>query len=200
MAAVLAGGAGAVLSHHAAAALWQLRDSRGGPIDVTITGQRRAPNGIRFHRAAIPPDERTTLHGIPVTSMPRTIFDLAAGLDERPLERPINEADCSALTDRLSLDDLLTRYPRRTGAPKLSRRSRAGRPAPRVTRSEMEELFLNLLERHGLPRPRMNTFSPGVGEVDCTWPAQRLAVELDSRRARRRPGRLRARSRARPPS
>ena len=187
MAAVLAGGPGAVLSHHAAAVLWQLRDSRGGPTDVTVTGQRRALKGIRFHRAAIPPDERTTLHGIPVTSMPRTIFDLAADLDERPLERMINEADYLRLTDPLSLDDLLIRYPRRKGAPKL-RQALARRAAGATrTRSEMEELFLNLLERHGLPRPRINAFIPGVGEVDCTWPAARLAVELDSRRAHATP-------------
>jgi very-short-patch-repair endonuclease len=187
MAAVLAGGPGAVLSHHAAAALWELRDPRTGPIDVTVPRQRRGGHGLRFHHTRVPPDERTALHGTPVTSMPRTILDLAAVLDARPLERAINEADYLRLTDRLSLHDLLARYPRRAGTPRLREAlARRARGSTR-TRSHMEELFLQLLDRHGLPRPRVNAFVPGIGEIDCSWPDARLAVELDGRRAHATP-------------
>lgn len=187
MAAVLAGGGGALLGHHTGAALWLLRDPRSGPIDVTVARQRRAVKGIRFHRARIPSDERAVLHGIPVTSMPRTLLDLAAVLDARQLERVINEADYLRLTDRLSLHDLLERYPRRAGTPNL-RGALARRAAGATrTRSDMEELFLNLLDEHGLPRPRINARLEDVGEIDCVWPAGRVAVELDSRRAHATP-------------
>ena len=183
MAAVLAGGPGAVLSHHAAAALWRLRTPRGGPIDVTVARQKTAGTGIRFHRARLPDDEVTGLDGIPVTSTPRTLLDLAAVLDARGLERAINEADYLRLTDALSLPDLLRRYPRRAGTPKLrAALERRARGATR-TRSDMEERFLRLLDKHGLPRPRVNAQVDDVGEIDCLWVEARIALELDSRRA-----------------
>jgi hypothetical protein len=156
MAAVLAGGPGAVLSHHAAAALWQLREPPGGPIDVTVERQKRAVKGIRFHRARPPADEVGELDGIPVTSMPRTLLDLAAILDERALERALNEADYLRLTDPLSLPALLTRYPRRKGTPNLRRALERRAAGSTRTRSELEERFLHLLHAHGLPRPRVN--------------------------------------------
>src|SRR5215213_7525729 len=187
MAAVLAGGADALLSHAAAAALWRLRERVPAIADVTVARTRRPRRGIQFHRARVPHDERTTLHGIPVTSMPRTILDLAAVLEARPLERAINEADYLRLTDALSLHDLIARYPRRRGTPRL-RQALARRAAGATrTRSEMEELFLSLLERHGLPRPRINAHVQDIGEVDCTWPSVRLAIELDGRQAHATP-------------
>jgi hypothetical protein len=78
IAAVLAAGVRAVLSHFSAAALWRLLTG-GGPIaDVTVARTRRPRPGIRFHRASLPFDELTLCNGIPVTSVARTIFDLAA--------------------------------------------------------------------------------------------------------------------------
>lgn len=178
MAAVLLGGPGAVLSHGPAAALWRLRPEGAGRIDVTLARKRRQRDRVRFHHTPIPPDERTVLYGIPVTTVPRTLLDLAAVLDGRRLERAINEADVLRLADSLSLRDLLTRYPRRAGTPAVAAALEAREAGATVTRSELEERFLRLLERHGLPRPRTNAHMEGI-EVDCAWAAQRLIVELD---------------------
>jgi very-short-patch-repair endonuclease len=183
MAAALAGGPDAVLSHHAAAALWRLRDPRGGPVDVTTPRHRRGGRGLRFHQVRLPDGEVTELDGIPVTSMPRTLLDLAAVLDLRALERAINEADYLRLTDALSLPDMLRRYPRRAGTPRLSQALARRTAGATRTRSEMEELFLQLLDAHGLPRPAVNAYVEGIGEVDCLWVRQRVALELDGRRA-----------------
>ena len=110
--------------------------------------------------------------------MPRTLLDLAAVLDGRRLERAINEADVLRLTHALSLRDLLVRYPRRAGTPAIAAALAARAAGATVTRSELEERFLDLLDRHGLPRPRTNAYIEGI-EVDCVWPAARLIVELD---------------------
>ena len=147
------------LSHHAAAALWMLRAYLLGETDVTVPRQRRSGPGVRFHHVRLPADEVTVLDGIPVTTMPRTLFDLAAVLDARQLERALNEADFLRLTDRLSLPDLLARYPRRPGAVNLRAALTARSAGATRTRSELEERFIRLLDRHAPPaaadqRPR----------------------------------------------
>jgi very-short-patch-repair endonuclease len=187
MAAVLAGGVGAALSHHAAAALWLLRALRLGATDVTIPRQRRSGADVRFHHVRLPADEITVLDGIPVTTMPRTLFDLAAVLDAREVERALNEADFLRLTDRLSLPDLLARHPRRAGAVNLRAALTARSAGATRTRSDMEELFIRVLDHSALPRPQTNVQVPGVGEVDCAWPEARLVLELDSRAAHATP-------------
>ena len=106
--------------------------------------------------------------------MPRTLLDLAGVLDGRRLERAINEADVLRLTDALSLRDLLARYPRRAGTPALVAALAAREAGATITRSELEERFLHLLERHGLPRPRTNAHIEGI-EVDCAWAARGLS-------------------------
>jgi predicted transcriptional regulator of viral defense system len=116
MAAVLAGGPNAVLSHRSAAELWSLMSGFTAPIHLTASSARRERQSLRFHRPACPDDQRTTVEGIPVTSVPRTILDCATGMSERRVERLINEADVLRLHDRLSLPDLLHRYPRRPGS------------------------------------------------------------------------------------
>jgi very-short-patch-repair endonuclease len=95
------------------------------------------------------------------------------------LERAVNEAEVLRLTDPLSVPDLLARYPRRRGSRAL-RRALAAAGAP--TRSELEARFLALLDRHGLPRPRVNARLQAGGEwmeVDCVWEDARVIVELD---------------------
>jgi very-short-patch-repair endonuclease len=129
-------------------------------------------------------DERTVVDGIPVTSAPRTIFDLAATSSIDLVENAIRQAEYRRLYDRLSLVDMVERYPGRRGV----RRVRAALarietlPAGR-TRSPLEERFLPFLRRHGLPRPRLNAWIV-VGEkrfqVDCHWPGTPHVVELDS--------------------
>lgn len=178
MAAVLAGGAGAVLSHRTAASHWGIRPSVGSSIEVTTPRGQRPRRGIRFHRTLLPADEITIHCGIPVTTVPRTLFDLAADHDPRQLERAINEAEIKRLWDELSLDDLLYRYPRRPGTKNARAALHKRRAGATLTKSDLEELFLNFAEEVGLPRPETNVHVEGL-EVDCVWRQQRVVIEVD---------------------
>ena len=182
MAAVLAYGPGAALSHRAGGAHWQIVRER-GPIEVTIPNARRSRPGIRIHKAWLPGDEITVHEGIPVTTVPRTIFDLAgAGAPQRELERAINEAEVLRLWDELSLDRLLDRYPRHRGNRVLREALEKRRAGSTVTKSELEEMFIALVDGAGLPRPEINAIIEGF-EVDAVWRDARLVVELDGRGA-----------------
>ncbi len=181
MAAVLACGTGAVLSHRPAGALWQICWER-GECAVTVPGHVRSRRGVRVHEAQLPPDEITVHHGIPVTTVPRTLFDLAAVLPERLLERALNEAEVLRRWDELSLDRLLQRYPRRKGTRAIRAALHKRRQGATVTRSELEERFLSLIDRVGLPRPEMNVPIEGF-EVDAVWRDARVVAELDGRSA-----------------
>jgi predicted transcriptional regulator of viral defense system len=97
MAAVLAGGVAAVLSHRDAAALWGFRPAARSRIDVTTPRRQHPRRGIQFHRSSLPSDEVTINDGIPVTTVPRTLFDLAAVLRPRQVERALNEAEALRL-------------------------------------------------------------------------------------------------------
>jgi len=115
MAAVLASGPDAVLSHWSAAALWMIRPNSRSIIDVTCPHKSRTWAGIKRHCKALPADEVTVKEGIPVTSVPRTIFDLAASRDTDVVENMLREMEFLELRDRLSLQDLIDRYPKRRG-------------------------------------------------------------------------------------
>ena len=123
------------------------------------------------------------VEGLPVTSPFRTLFDLAGVLSKRQLERALHEAEVAQLTDRLSLPDLIERYPGRRGVVDL-RALLGGTEPVGITRTDLEELFVAVLDAHDLPRPRLNATLPLRGrllEPDAMWPAARLLVELDSR-------------------
>jgi hypothetical protein len=184
MAAVLACSPDAALSHHSAAVHWGIRDHRGGPTDITSPSKTKSRGTIRRHCALLPTDEVTVERGIPITTVPRTIFDIAAaGAPEHVVESALRQSEFRRLYDRLSLHDLLDRYPRHRGAravrAALARRAEApGRP-----RSPLEEIFLPFLDRHDLPRPQLNAWLEVHGrrfQVDCLWPAPKQIVELDS--------------------
>src|SRR4051794_34113200 len=145
MAAVLAAGQGAVLSHRSAAALWGIRESAPRQIEVTAPGERRRP-GLTVHRARLPEDEITRHAGIPVTTPARTLLDLAALLDEQRLARAAERAEALRLGSPTSLADLVARYPRRPGTPKIRRLLEAGRIVETTTRSRLERRFLTLLD------------------------------------------------------
>jgi predicted transcriptional regulator of viral defense system len=183
MAAVLAGGPGAALSHHSAAALWGFRDSARTRIDVTTPTWRSARPGLQLHTSAVPPEEITTVDGIPTTTVPRTLLDLAAILSRHRLERAVNEAEVLRLTDPLSLAALLARYPRRAGSANLRAILESADLGSTTTRSELEDRFLAFLDAAVLPRPIVNAnlelSAHRSVEVDCLWPEQRLVVELD---------------------
>jgi len=183
MAAVLAGGEGAVLSHRSAARFWRLLPQAAEWVDVTRPGGRVRREGVVGHRAVLREDEWLVEDGIPVTSPFRTIFDLAAVVSKRELERAWHEAEVRQLTDRVSLPLLLDRYPGRRGTRML--RDLLGSDEPiGISRNEFEEAFLALVDANGLPRPRMNADLSLRGrfiELDALWERHRFAVELDSR-------------------
>jgi very-short-patch-repair endonuclease len=183
MAAVLSCGPGAVLSHWSAAALWGIRPNRRSHADVTASWKSRSWDGIRCHHKALPTDEVTIAEGIPVTTVPRTIFDIAATQPVDAVSAMLKEAEYLELHDRLSLWDLTKRYRGRRGV----RRVRVAlewleeEPVGR-TRSPLEERFAPFLRRHGLPLPRFNDWIVVAGrryQVDCHWPGTGQVVELD---------------------
>jgi very-short-patch-repair endonuclease len=176
MAAVLAYGPHAVLSHRAAAALW---DMRGGTrVEVTVPSGLQGRDGIQVYRAKLPADERTTHRGIPTTTVPRTLLDLSAVVTKRHLRGALREAEHLRLSDPLSLHDLIARYPRRPGLKAIKALLAEASVGVRIIRSELEERFQDFLVRAGLPLPQTNVVIEGY-EVDCVWPEQRLIVELD---------------------
>lgn len=179
MAAVLACGREALLSHRAAAELWQLLPPRSGAImDVIIRRSCRRPGrGVRVHRVAtLRADESTHLDGIPLTTAARTLLDLAGCVEESELERALAHADRLGLADRDDIARLLVQHPRRAGARSL--RALVAGEAAALTRSEAEARFLRLVRKAQLPEPEANVGISGF-EVDFLWRRERLIVEID---------------------
>jgi hypothetical protein len=179
MAAVLACGPGAALSHRSAAALWEILVTGTGRIDVmTATRSRHNRRGIAHHRPRRLEQEDTAVKdGIPVTSVARTLLDLAALVNARRLRRALAEADRREVFDLGLVERLLDRTAGHRGRGRLQRALSEYR-APPWTRSGLERLFLDLCDEACLPQPRVNSFVEGH-EVDFVWAAQRLIVELD---------------------
>jgi very-short-patch-repair endonuclease len=181
MAAVLAYGPGTVLSHRPGGAHWQIVRDR-GPCQVTVGKARRSRPNIRVHHAHLAADEITVHDGIPVTTVPRTLFDFAAEASQREVERAINESEVLRLWDELSLDRLLERYPRHKGNRAIRAVLRRRRAGATLTKSELEEMFITLIDSAGIPRPEINAIVESF-EVDVLWRDVRLVVELDGRDA-----------------
>jgi very-short-patch-repair endonuclease len=182
MAAVLFCGSDAVLSHRSAVALWGIRDPSSRAIEVTAPVKSRSRGGIQRHFALLPGDEVTVERGIPVTTVPRSIFDLAAIASVDAVESALRQSEYLRLHDRLSLPDLLERYPRRRGSKKIRACLVRRRQMPGSARSWLEERFLPFLRREQLPLPQLNVWLEVGGrryQVDCLWPRQRVVVELD---------------------
>ncbi len=157
MASVLASGPGALLSHWSAAALWQVRPNSKSQIDVTVAHSSRSSKAICRHVSHVPSDERAVEEGIPATSVHRTIFDLASTVSVDEVVAMIKEAEYLNRWDRLSLRNLLDRYPGRRGSRKVRyalRRLKEEPPGRR--RSKLEDRFAPFLRRHRLPLPRFN--------------------------------------------
>jgi predicted transcriptional regulator of viral defense system len=178
LAAVLACGSDAVLSHLSAAALWRLIAPVVGPVHVTTQNQTRRRRGIIAHRTrSFGPSEVTREHGIPVTSPSRTLVDLAAVVPRTQLRRALEA------TDRLELLDVQALIRRcedgngRKGTGTLLSLLAHFRPLPE-TRSELERGFLRVCDDAGLPRPAVNVVVEGV-EVDFAWFSERVVAEVD---------------------
>lgn len=178
MAAVLAYGQGAFLSHRAGAALWDIRG--GSWLEVTVPRGRKPREGIRVHWADLPADEVTAHHGIPLTTVPRTLLDLSAVLQRDELRSAFRQAEQLRLTDRLGLGPLIDRYPRKPGIPILKAVFEEAQRGLSIVRSEFEERFQAFLLDAAFPLPLTNVRIEGI-EVDCVWPEQRVIVELDGR-------------------
>lgn len=175
LAAVLACGPGAVLSHRSAAALWDLRPSSRTTIEVTAPVHRTSPAGVALRRTArLDPAEVTVRSGIPVTTVSRTLADLAAVVRTRDLERTLERAEAQQVLDVVTL---LRSVASRRGAVAVRRLLAAWEPAR--TRSELEVALLRLVQRSGLPRPEVNA-RVGEFEVDLLWRAARVVAEADS--------------------
>ena len=182
MAAVLAFGPDAVLSHRSAGQLWGLVPRSRIRPEVIRPRHARGRPLLVVHQGSLPGDEVVLVRGIPVTSVPRTMLDLAGTLEAREVERAWNEMEVRGYTDSLSVPDLLERYPGRRGSLVLARLANRKSLPVGITRNDFEEVFLALIDRHGLPRPRMNVHVALRGrfyEIDCFWEEQRVAIELD---------------------
>jgi very-short-patch-repair endonuclease len=180
MAAVLTCGDEAVLSHAAAAALWDLRPSPSGRIDVTARGRsQRHLAGIRHHCVRkLDPRDCTTIDAIPVTTPERLMLDLAEILSAQRLRRMLEEVDRRDLLDGNALRATIDRNAGRHGIRPLRQAISSLTGSAPWTQSELEEAFLVLVRDAGLPEPRCNVLVHGE-LVDCFWPDAPLVVELD---------------------
>ncbi len=179
MAAVLACGDGAVLRGRAAAHLHRLLKRAPTCPEVLSRTEHRIP-GIHTTRArgGIDPRDVTRVRGIPVTTVPRTLVDLAAVLSLHALALACHEAGVRYRTTPRQVEAVLARRPNTPGAAKLRAILTGDQP---VTLSRLESRFLSLLRAHHLPLPITNK-PAGGRRVDCRWPDHRLTVELDSYR------------------
>ena len=178
LAAVLAAGEGALLNGQAAAYLLVIVKGTPPRPEVIARTQRRI-EGVKTHRCRLlDARDATTVHGIPVTTVPRTLVDIASELSVDALARACHEAGVRYGTTPKAVEAVLARRPTTAGAKKLRRIIHGD---VHVTVSTLEARFLGLLRDAGLPLPLTNRRA-GSHRVDCRWPEQRLTVELDGYR------------------
>jgi very-short-patch-repair endonuclease len=176
MGAVLACGDGAALSHRSAGALWGFITARRGPIEVSAhRGRRRA--GILAHACVVTDDDTAALAGIPVTTVARTLLDLAEVLKATALEEAFDEADRLKLLSLDELEGVCRRARGRRGLKPLRRLMDADRGPE--TRSPLEDRLVAFCRKRGLPEPETNVTVLGR-EVDAFWPDAKLMAEADS--------------------
>jgi very-short-patch-repair endonuclease len=178
---VLACGPGALLSHRSAADRHGLLRSASPRIEMSAPRGRRRRDGIVLHRPRVLDEEdRAAVDGIPVTSVARTLVDVAGVLDLPRLERALDSAERARTLDLAAVDHALDRLPRAKGRRRLIHLIERFRPEAAFTRSEAERRFLALCRRHVLPPPQANLWIAGH-EIDFYWPDAGLAVEIDGR-------------------
>ncbi|MGZ4283296.1 MAG: DUF559 domain-containing protein [Solirubrobacteraceae bacterium] len=181
MGAVLSCGPGAVLSHRGALALWELRRSESGLIDVTVPGRtgRRGPRRVRVHRSKLLQEgDVAEVDGIPVTSLAWTVVDYAAIANQLQVRSVLEAMERRGLYIGRELDELLERTPNRKGV-KTLRAAIADMtgPAPWL-QSVLEETFRELIRGSDLPDYEANAIVEGEC-VDALWRKERVIVELD---------------------
>ena len=187
MAAVLACGPGAALSHRSAAVLHGLINPILSDIDV-LAATNRSHSGIRIHRSAtLTAGDTTTVHGIPCTTIARALLDLGDDLTQTEHERALNQADAIGRLRLHALEDQMERNARRSAAANLRRALAIYRPHQAPTESRIEADFLALVRAHGLPEPeRQVLIDLQDGErpirVDFMWRAAKVVIETDGHR------------------
>lgn len=182
MAAVLACGKRAVLSHITAAVLWNLIRSSSAAIHVTVKRSKKPRiDGVTVHLTRQLPDrDRAEVDGIPVTSVPRTLFDLAAILQPPQLIRAIERAERLRLFDMRAVEELLGRSRGRRGAKALRTALAQVTGEPPDTRSPLEDDFVDFCRERHIQPPQLNVVIAGFC-VDAAWPDKSVVVELDGR-------------------
>lgn len=184
MAGVLVCGPGAVASHRTTAALLGVRNAATALVEVTAPrGRGRGRTGIRVHSGAtLESRDVTVVRGIPCTSVARTLLDLACVVDRRQIERALEQAEIMRLLDSRAVENVRGRAAGRRGAALLDAELARFEPGRSITRSELEERFLDLCRNAALPEPRVNHWIavPGGGvETDFAWVEHRLVVATD---------------------
>ena len=181
-AAALALGPDAVLARRSAAAHLGIRGGSATRVELIVPRTLPARDRIAPIHALLPGDEITIHHGIPVTSAPRTILDLASVLPRPAVEQAIERAEAGRVWDALSLRDLLKRYPRRRGTRALRAILADSLIGHGVTRERLEAEFRAFLAPLALPPPEINApLSVGIDTFvgDFVWRKERVIVELD---------------------
>jgi hypothetical protein len=189
MAAALACGPGAVLSHRSAAALLELRDWGHTKIEVTVPRRSaRRHDGVKVHRSTTLTDEDVTdVNNIPCTTIARTLLDLADVVTPRQLERSFDQAEISERLDLTAINDQLARNPTRPGAKAVRNVLTTHYIGGTPTWSENEEALLAITRELGIPDPDTNQFivlddgGPPI-RVDFVWREERVIVEADSKK------------------
>jgi hypothetical protein len=167
-----------VASHLSAGWLWGLLQSRPGTIHVTCRSPRPRKRPFIVHTADLTQVDLARRDGIPVTSVARTILDLAVTSRERTVRRFIRRADDDKTFDLRAMEDLLDRTKGHRGQAKVRAALEIYDETPAFTRSGLERRFLEVVREAGLPMPSMNLFVEGF-EIDAYWAEARFGVELD---------------------
>ncbi|HET7510402.1 MAG TPA: type IV toxin-antitoxin system AbiEi family antitoxin domain-containing protein [Solirubrobacterales bacterium] len=168
----------AVLSHGSAAWLWGLVPTAPREAEVTVAARGNRRHGLRVHRVwSLPDDERTIYEGLPVTSVARTLVDLAGTSSGRGLSRVVDRARRRSKLDLAAVDRALGRRSGSFGRERLQDVLRLYRQ-PVFDRARSELLFLDAIHDADLPAPRMNTWVESC-EIDAYWETERFAVEVD---------------------
>jgi hypothetical protein len=180
MAAVMCCGPGAMLSHRSAADRLGILPSFSNRIDVAAPRTRSGGHpGISLHRPRrLVAEDCAVEDGIAVTSLPRTLLDLAEGAQQRHLRRALDESERLGLFDLRAVERLIGRSRGHRGVRRLTQALEDYVGPPPITRSALERRFLDLCYEGGLPRPQANVLVEGR-EVDVFWPEHQLIVELD---------------------
>jgi hypothetical protein len=180
---VLRYGDEAAVSHRSAAAVWGIRPWSGTFVELTLPGRggtKKRPGRLLHRSGDLPRDELAVERGIPTTTLPRTLLDLAAVVPPHHLRRAVERAEQAELFDLRAVLRVLDAHPGRPGRGPLTTLLADFRDhGDTVTRSDLEAIMLQICLDYGLPRPQVNRYD-GVRESDFRWPDHRLIVEVDS--------------------